>query len=598
MTIATEPATRNSFAPTLRSERFSIRDIAIIALIWVVLAILIDPRGDFPLNDDWAYGLPVKALVERGEIRFTDWGCPTLLAQMFWGALFCLPAGFSFTAARISTLVLGLVGLVGIYGILRQFGANSVVALFGVAVVVANPLYLSSSYTFMTDIPFLSVMIVSALFLIRGMALDIDSSIWVGLSFALVSVFIRQIGLAIFFGFVVAYPFCRGFGGKWFVQAVVPAVLAFLALKAFERGMIAADRIPRFYDRFSLALARPLHDLAQMRLGVLKVPIPRLLVLLAYLGLFTVPFSLLLWPSSLSRLSRRSRVVELGWVGVSAVVVTAVCVATNNLMPLIGNVIFDFGLGVRVGLSGEWPGQAPVVVALGMTLLSVLGAILALRALKQVLWQICIRPASSEAAAWRWSSIFLIATCAFSYGPPALAYLPLFDRYFLPVIPMAIVLIWQGFAVSGLASAPKSTFRAHPVGMAMGLSSLLLLLVFSVAGTHDYLDWNRERWSALHQLATELALSPSEIDGGWEYNNLLVNEGRLYKSSQERGLVMSQQERDGRIYGVVLDKLYRIAVSPAAGYEVVRNVPLSPWLPLAPQRLILMKKANAIMPAE
>jgi hypothetical protein len=37
---------------------------------------------------------------------------------MFWGALFCLSTGFSFTAARISTLVLGLLGLVGMYGML------------------------------------------------------------------------------------------------------------------------------------------------------------------------------------------------------------------------------------------------------------------------------------------------------------------------------------------------------------------------------------------------------------------------------------------------------------------------------------------------
>ena len=101
-----------------------------------------------------------------------------------------------------------------------------------------------------------------------------------GLGLTLTSVFIRQIGLAVFFGFVVAYPFWRRFARKWFLRAVFPAVLAFIALKAFERGLIAIDRIPRLYDRFNLALARPLYELARMRLGVLKIPIPRVLELL------------------------------------------------------------------------------------------------------------------------------------------------------------------------------------------------------------------------------------------------------------------------------------------------------------------------------
>ena len=223
----------------------------------------------------------------------------------------------------------------------------------------------------------------------------------VGLGLALTSVFIRQIGLAIFFGFVVAYPFWRGLGRKWFLQAVVPAVLAFVALKAYERGLIAVERMPRIYPKFNEGLSRPLRELAQLRLGVLMVPIFRVLELLIYLGLFTAPFSLLLWPSSLSRLSRRGRIVELGWVGGLTVVMTACVCGQRGLMPIGGNIVLDFGLGFRVGLSGEWPGRAPAVVALGVTVLSVLGAILVLQALARVVWRILIRPKSPEVAAWR-----------------------------------------------------------------------------------------------------------------------------------------------------------------------------------------------------
>ena len=114
-------------------EPFSRRDVAAILLtcvVWTLLAFVIDPRGDFPLIDDWAHGLPVRALLERGEIRLTDWTTATLIAQAGWGALFCLPTGFSFTALRISTLVAGLIGLIAMYGLMRQLGARRAVALF------------------------------------------------------------------------------------------------------------------------------------------------------------------------------------------------------------------------------------------------------------------------------------------------------------------------------------------------------------------------------------------------------------------------------------------------------------------------------------
>ena len=136
--------------------------------VWVLLALVIGPGGEFALNDDWAYNLPVKALVERGSIRFTDWNTPSLIGQVAWGTLFCLPGGYSFTAVRLSTLTLGLIGVLGLYALLRSHGAGRRVAALGALVLLANPIYLELSYTFMTDVPFVAVMIPAVLFLSRG----------------------------------------------------------------------------------------------------------------------------------------------------------------------------------------------------------------------------------------------------------------------------------------------------------------------------------------------------------------------------------------------------------------------------------------------
>src|SRR5271157_3667611 len=81
--------------------------LAMLVTIWGLVVLAIDPVGDFPLNDDWSYGLAVKYLVVDGHLRFTDWLSVPLITQVLWGALFTLPLGFSFTALRFSTLVLG-----------------------------------------------------------------------------------------------------------------------------------------------------------------------------------------------------------------------------------------------------------------------------------------------------------------------------------------------------------------------------------------------------------------------------------------------------------------------------------------------------------
>ena len=281
--------------------------VMVTCVAWVLLACLIDPRGDFPLNDDWAFGLPVKAFLEHGSIRFTEFTCPTLITQMFWGGLFCLPAGFSFTALRVSTLTLGLVALVSQYFLLRRVGASPAVALVGTWTLGANPIFFSISYSFMTDVPFLCLMNLAVLLLFRGLERGRDGDLWAGLFLALLAMFIRQLALGIFVGFLVTYPFWRGIGRRWALQAVLPTVLALMALKSYEEILKAMERLPLDYYKFNLALASSLNDLAHMRLGVPKFVFLRSCTIFLYLGLIAAPFSLLLWPSWLARLSPRGR---------------------------------------------------------------------------------------------------------------------------------------------------------------------------------------------------------------------------------------------------------------------------------------------------
>jgi hypothetical protein len=80
---------------------------------------------------------------------------------------------------------------------------------------------------------------------------------------------------------------------------------------------------------------------------------------------------------------------------------------------------------------------------------------------------------------------------------------------------MAIALIWQGFDTTVHSTMPRPILLLGSIGIAAGHLSLLLFLVYSVAGMHDYLDWNRERWSAVRRFADELAIpTPRLMEDG------------------------------------------------------------------------------------
>ena len=90
--------------------------LLVFAGLWLAVIVVVDPRGEFPLNDDWAYAWSVKTLLQEGRFQLSDWGAVNLLPQTLWGWLFSVPGGFSFTALRVSTLIASLITLFALAG--------------------------------------------------------------------------------------------------------------------------------------------------------------------------------------------------------------------------------------------------------------------------------------------------------------------------------------------------------------------------------------------------------------------------------------------------------------------------------------------------
>ena len=80
------------------------------------------------------------------------------LAQILWGALFSQLLGFSFVVLRLSTLVLAWAGLARLVLDAARVGDPAVLAGLGTLMLWCNPVFFVLSHSFMTDVPFVSVM--------------------------------------------------------------------------------------------------------------------------------------------------------------------------------------------------------------------------------------------------------------------------------------------------------------------------------------------------------------------------------------------------------------------------------------------------------
>ena len=266
----------------------------LLALIWVASLLVVNPLGDFPLNDDWSFGLAVKRLLQTGEFRPTGWTSMPLITQTLWGSLFCLPAGFSFNALRLSTLLLSLCGLLVVYLLVRQVHPSRFLAAFVALTVGFNPIYYALSNTFMTDVPFIAFLLGAAWFFSRNLQGGSDIDLLCGLACALAATLCRQLGLAAPLGFLVCLLWSRGTSARWVIRALLPFGLCLGALLAFQHWLQANGRLPALYTLKDQALSSVVSRPRQFVPGLAK----HIGTALLYLGWFSLPVIVLVLPAA------------------------------------------------------------------------------------------------------------------------------------------------------------------------------------------------------------------------------------------------------------------------------------------------------------
>jgi 4-amino-4-deoxy-L-arabinose transferase-like glycosyltransferase len=147
-------------ARRLRWPRLDAQRVCLLVLLAVMAGalILVPPFGEFAVDDDWVYAQAVHQLLTDGVYRPSIWIDTSFFAQAWWGAAASYLLGFSYTSLRLSTLLLAGIALVLYYRVLCR-SLRPALALLTTLLLLFHPLVFHLSYTFMTDIPFLAVVL-------------------------------------------------------------------------------------------------------------------------------------------------------------------------------------------------------------------------------------------------------------------------------------------------------------------------------------------------------------------------------------------------------------------------------------------------------
>jgi 4-amino-4-deoxy-L-arabinose transferase-like glycosyltransferase len=524
-------------APDRGTAKENLRDCLMIGIVFALPILILRPFQNFPFPDDWGYAWAVEWLLKHGELRVLELSTSINPAQTLWGWLFCLPFGFSFSALRASTWVASVLCLCGLYLTLREFHVPRRDSLIGVAALAAYPIFFILSFTYMTDVPFLTAVVWSCLALVR--AVRRESGRWLAAAslFACTAMAIRLPAIILPGAMLAVLLFDSGGWGRrrtHLLAAIVP--LVFLAL------LLSWHRSHVYYTAdLTWVQAAPANKLKALREHALRI-LPQMLMrdltfTAGALGVALLPITL-----ACIRKQDRVRVLVIGAL-LGATLMAQKKLGFSHLPPLETGQLWsvrDLG-GSKEFIAGHQPpslalGQSRMYLALTMLLGAVALALLVRRRYLR----------GEFGLIWWVVGQFVLA---------AVIWL-LWDRYFLVFVPAVIVLLLAGRPV---------------VRPAVAITLIALFAVFSLMGTRNDLEYNRAVWAAVDDLRKN-GVPDSQIGGGYAID------GWLQYAHPENAL----RDKDGKIqvaWMTTRERLrYQISNRPLPGWKVLKAIPYQQWL--------------------
>lgn len=463
---------------------------------------IIDPRGEFPLNDDWDFAAVTWNLARTGTFETTAYTAVALRTQAYIGAGWTLIAGESLTALRILTLLVFAIGIAVLDRILSMLRVPPLSRLVALVAALANPVALATAFSYMTHAYATTILLVSTAFVVKGWLSQKFSLALAGVVLSLTAVLVRQNSVF----FLAAVLLFALFSGKsdhirrrQLVRAVLVGAILFcllflltdwvrpstgafaehvgnasVSLELWQRLARVTTAVPQLTAMFYLPLIPvfvvvaferrgPQRWLTIATIAIFLVFASRIGALYGFAGV--IPrWALLLWPDQ-----------------------------------LFGTYLLDFGIGVptvadaQLGLGYVFP--AGELVRWVVSLFAAIGGTILTLAFVRC-----------------WRNTQDLARLMLLIFAAGLAFLALgsyfFDRYTLEFT-------WAALVLGALA------LRGRPALVWPSLTLALLLFGCSTFAVAEYLSWNRAR-AVLVERDLERGTAAARLNAGVEWNSWLA----------------------------------------------------------------------------
>ncbi len=519
----------------------------LIFCLWMLALFIIQPFGEFPINDDWAYTKNVYNLTENGKFVIDLWPAMNLVSQTLYGSLFTFIFGFSFTVLRLSIFLLAIIASITFYEIVLKLAKDNKWLAFYITISFCfSALFCSLSFTFMTDIFFIAFQI----FAIYNWMRYAQKPSWRAYSlfilFSIIAILNRQ--MALVFPLLMAGLILQqeGFSIKVIIKAILPIVLGWLAHHQFHRYIEEhhiSNQIQNLDNLFNhlkkTRIETHFHNGGNSLFvaGWLLFPIC-LLKWFHYKGLKWFDVALLIGIAGLAWLMFQQSF------------------STFPMPNVMG--IWEVGPHLVKGYLHQRAHSG------NYSFLKYSEAIIAYLGLCSTLFFLIKKSNRTDFFSNKsiaWISFLGVITIYFLFIAVNISS---FDRYVLPLSLLLILAIIPKVLNTSLKSV-KITLIVIP----------LFTFLFSVVETRDFFMFQKVRWQSAEFLHSK-GVKPNKMDGGFEYNG-------WYKPTES-------YPTDSRSWWWVENDDYVITNRPLLGYEIYKTYKYQRWLPLQKEKFYILRR--------
>ena len=485
-------------------------DFLLVSILFLVVELIVNPFGEFPLNDDWAYSKLINNCLIKGEFKYSNWQAIPGLPQFAVGLAIAKVFGFSFTVLRLTTILITLLMIFIFNTCLNENKIKPILKVFILLTFVFNPLIINLSNTFLPDIIQLFFCLLAFKALIRFTKKENAFNFILFIFFTLLGTLNRQSALALPLIFALIYIYKSPKTAIKFLVALLPLIVNVLALIITESLLKSYHTLPANYN---LQLQNILNSVSHPTFNIIKSTAYYFICSTMCLGLFILPLVILNFKKHF-KMMRNSIVSKSIFLIYIALIVLKI-ILSENVFPFTGNMFYHLGLGpiILTGFNTDQPSEISFIAKTLWVILNFVGGIGFYFSINSIVKQI----RSSCNLDIRTPGLFFIFLLVFYLLPVCMNYAN--DRYLIFVLPFYIL--------SYVLSIDNNGSNLFFVAL------FSPMLYFSVASTHDYLEVNRMRWNASNYLIKKLRISPEKIDGGFEFNAWYFSETGNYIPSHK-----------------------------------------------------------------